>query len=219
MQVLVKSGAVALFFGVVACAAGGDPTGGDPFVGDALAGDTHAGDPIGGDAHAGDSIGGDAHVGDSIGGDAHAGDSQGGDSSEGDPGSAGDTDDPYSGRPLGQCVVNDDCPLNALGERLCLRSTPGGVCSGCGTADHCPADTDCNSGTCVAACDFDDDCPPGMLCSGMGRCIVQSCAQDICPTPLFGCNASDYCQRAVCPGACPPYTTCVDGLCIEDRAL
>ncbi len=127
--------------------------------------------------------------------------------------------DPYAGRPLGQCVVNDDCPENPNGK-LCNRNLPGGSCGFCGNDSVC--DDECFNGTCITTCGETEDCPPGLRCTGTGRCAAERCDSGVCPVPLFGCSESDFCTRIDCsndPNSCPSGTTCVDELCIEDRML
>ncbi len=130
--------------------------------------------------------------------------------------------DPYEGRPIGQCVENADCPVGPGGQ-MCSRALPGGVCLGCGDDTHCPGTTTCSMfAACVTECADDADCPPGTECGGTGRCGAIDCVNDACPVPLFGCNDSGRCERVDCSddaGVCPDRTTCIDGRCIENRAL
>lgn len=129
------------------------------------------------------------------------------------------TGDPYAARPLGQCVIADDCPENPNGK-VCNRNLPGGSCAACG--DNTVCDDECNFGTCITTCSDDTDCPPGLGCTGTGRCGAESCVNDVCPIPLFGCSESGLCTRIDCSqdaSVCPAQTTCVQGLCIEDRML
>lgn len=133
-----------------------------------------------------------------------------------------DMSDPFAGRPTGQCSSDADCPVGPNGQ-MCSRALPGGACLGCGSDADCPNGTSCSMfAACVTDCSTDDDCPPGLECLGSGRCAALSCAADVCPVALFACNGSNRCERADCsadPNVCPAQTTCVDGRCIEDRAL
>lgn len=130
--------------------------------------------------------------------------------------------DPYEGRPLGQCASNEDCPDGNNGPN-CNRSVPGGVCLGCGSNDDCPAPSVCSEyGACVIDwCGSDQDCPPGRTCGATGLCGIESCVAGACPTPMYTCGSSDRCERVSCAsqGDCPERTTCLAGLCIEDREL
>jgi hypothetical protein len=130
--------------------------------------------------------------------------------------------DPYEGRPKGQCTVNADCPEGPQGK-ICNRQLPGGACTACSPGGQgCPADTFCSEfGTCVMDCVTTDDCAPGLRCLGSGQCAAMPCVNGACPVPLFGCNASNLCTRTACnvEADCPEQTTCLSGLCIEERAL
>lgn len=130
-------------------------------------------------------------------------------------------EDPWAGRPIGQCNVDADCPDGSMGSGSCSRAMPGGVCIGCGTDQHCPVGTDCSQyGSCATSCVEDDDCPPGMSCALNGLCRAASCVDGACPVEMFACSSSNLCERASCVSDdCPPHTTCVNGLCIEDRNL
>jgi len=126
--------------------------------------------------------------------------------------------DPFEGRPIGQCAVSADCPDNPNGK-ICNRLLPGGSCGGCGNDNVC--DDECFVGTCVTTCGSDTDCAPGLRCTSAGRCGAVRCTNGTCPVPLFGCSESGLCQRVDCSGGetCPADTTCVSGVCIEDRAM
>lgn len=126
--------------------------------------------------------------------------------------------DPYEGRPVGQCAVSSDCPENPNGK-FCNRLLPGGSCGNCGTDVAC--EDECRVGTCVTTCSTTDDCPPGLRCSS-SLCRAQSCTNGVCPVPFFGCSSSDLCTRIDCSqdaSVCPSGTSCLSGLCIEDRFL
>ena len=134
---------------------------------------------------------------------------------------APDATDPWQGRPTGQCTRNADCPDGPNGAS-CNRAAPGGICLGCGTDDHCPSVAECTQfGACGITCASTDDCPPGLTCGGTGLCAILSCTNGVCPDPLFGCSDSGRCERLPCTPdiACPEATTCVDGLCIEQRSM
>jgi hypothetical protein len=128
--------------------------------------------------------------------------------------------DLYPGRPVGQCTTNGDCPDGPNGRR-CSRGVPGGTCMGCGSDEHCPESTVCYVGACVYECSELNGCPPGLYCLGSGRCGARWCVEGECPNAMFGCSASKRCRRAACEFGweCPDDTTCLDGVCIEDRAL
>jgi len=131
--------------------------------------------------------------------------------------------DPYAGRPIGQCVEDADCQENNA-SLTCTRTAPGGICNGCGVDADCPGSTTCYMGACVIGCDDAngvDDCPPGLYCLSSGKCGISWCAGGECAVPMFGCSESGRCARMECTAAisCPESTTCVDDLCIEDRAL
>ena len=128
--------------------------------------------------------------------------------------------DSFADRPLGQCVEDIDCKAqNDL--MYCNRAHPGGVCLGCGTDDQCPGDTICYVGSCVQECSELSDCPPGLYCTGAGRCGASWCVDNACTDALYGCGETGRCARAACSGVadCPAETSCTDGLCIEDREL
>ncbi|MFU8805520.1 MAG: hypothetical protein ACNA8W_17035 [Bradymonadaceae bacterium] len=134
---------------------------------------------------------------------------------------AGEFVDPYEGRPLGQCTENTDCPEGPNG-RSCSRALPGGACTGCSPSSGCPSDTTCSEfGACIMDCSNDDECAPGLRCLGTGRCAAMPCVNGECPVPLFGCSGAGNCERTGCTDQsdCPDQTTCISGLCIEDRAL
>ena len=134
---------------------------------------------------------------------------------------ASDVGDPYASRPVGQCAVSADCPTNPNGKD-CNRLLPGGSCGACDAVNDQYCDDTCFSGTCVTTCETNDDCPAGLRCTGSGRCAAQPCLDDLCPVPMFGCSASGFCQRIDCSAdanICPANTTCLSGLCIEDRQL
>mgnify|MGYP001269169923 FL=1 len=128
--------------------------------------------------------------------------------------------DPFQGRPTGQCTENADCP-DGLNGTMCSLALPGGACLGCGGDDDCPGVIECVFGNCVAACDTNDDCAPGLTCSGRGRCGAMPCVDGQCPVAFLTCNDSDRCSRQTCAdqGDCPAQTTCQGGYCIENRAL
>jgi hypothetical protein len=126
--------------------------------------------------------------------------------------------DPYVGRPTGQCDVSGDCGA----EGSCSRTAPGGICNGPPSiCEALPGSYSANFGACQRDCSDTDDCPPGLTCNGQGVCIIQRCAANVCPTPLFGCTQSGLCTRVDCSAGqtCPGGTTCTRGLCIEDREL
>ncbi len=184
---------------------------------DALGSDALSADAVG-DAQSEDADGGDTSQSDTSGSDAtQSADADGGDTSETD--TSGPVD-PYADRPLGQCTVNADCPNGPQG-RICNRVLPGGSCGGCGNDSHCPVDTSCveGVGSCAQDCTTTNDCAPGLSCGATGRCGAMLCVDGACPVPLFGCSASNRCQRVSCTvqADCPAMTTCISGLCIEDR--
>jgi hypothetical protein len=128
--------------------------------------------------------------------------------------------DPYPNRPLGQCVVDADCPENPNGK-VCNQLLPGGSCGACDAFNDLYCDDTCFNGTCITTCQDTEDCPPGLSCSN-GRCGATSCVDGTCPIPWFGCSASDRCQRISCEqntNICPEGTECVSGLCMEKRML
>lgn len=130
-----------------------------------------------------------------------------------------DMADPFEGRPIGQCVVSSDCPSNPNGA-FCNQTLPGGSCGGCGIDAHC--DDECFNGVCVTTCQTNSDCPPGLSCTGAGRCGAMLCVNGQCPDSLFGCSASNRCERIDCStdsSICPAGTICTQGLCIESRVL
>ena len=130
------------------------------------------------------------------------------------------TPDEFAGRPLGQCVENEQCPVGPNGQ-MCSRLLPGGACTGCGNDTHCPGNAVCALGNCVTECADETDCPPGLRCLGSGRCAALRCVDGACPIALFGCTDSGLCQRMACnvQDDCPAQTRCVNGLCLETRAL
>ena len=131
-----------------------------------------------------------------------------------------DAGDPFAARPLGQCTVDSDCPQGPMGPGSCSRTAPGGICLGCGTGEHCPADTSCSQyGSCNHECSDDEGCPPGMACGATGLCRAADCVGGVCPVAMFGCDSSDRCARVACGASCPEDTSCVEGLCVEDRQL
>lgn len=146
----------------------------------------------------------------------------GSDAHETDTGSdMGASEDPFAGRPVGQCTANADCPVGPQGQE-CSEALPGGACVGCGSDVDCPGTTECQFGTCIETCATNDDCAPGLRCLGSGRCGATPCQNDVCPVALFGCSESGNCARVDCstdPTVCPDLTTCTGGWCIEDRAL
>lgn len=154
--------------------------------------------------------------------DVEEGDVQ--DEEDEDTGDSEDTgpaeEDPYEDRPMGKCITNLDCPIMAQGYRECGRSVPGGVCRGCGEGE-CGIMAACMFGTCQDVCDTKEDCAPGLTCSSQGVCAIERCQNNVCPTPLFGCSATGFCERIACADQsdCPELTTCTDGLCIENRQL
>ncbi len=127
--------------------------------------------------------------------------------------------DSYPGRPVGQCTTNGDCPDGPNGQR-CNRGMPGGSCMGCGSDEHCPESTVCYVGACVYECSELNDCPPGLYCLGSGRCGASWCVEGECPDAMFGCSSSKRCRRVACEFRwdCPDDTTCLDGVCVENRA-
>ncbi len=130
-----------------------------------------------------------------------------------------DVGDPYASRPLGQCAVTADCPDNPNGKD-CNRALPGGSCGACDAVNDQYCDDTCFNGTCITTCATTEECPAGLRCTGSGRCAAQPCLDDVCPVPMFGCSASGLCQRIDCSAdanICPSNTTCLLGLCIEDR--
>ncbi|MEZ4459850.1 MAG: hypothetical protein R3E66_09000 [bacterium] len=132
-----------------------------------------------------------------------------------------DANDPYANRPLGQCAVDDDCPTNPNGK-TCNRLLPGGSCGSCDAFNDLYCDDTCFNGTCITTCSTSDDCPAGLRCLGSGRCGAESCQNGVCPVPWLGCSASNLCTRVECaddPNVCPAQTTCVQGVCIEDRQV
>lgn len=134
---------------------------------------------------------------------------------------AADVGDPFASRPVGQCAVTSDCPENPNGKD-CNRLLPGGSCGACDAFNDLFCDDTCFNGTCVTTCGTTEECPAGLRCTGSGRCAAQPCVNDVCPVPMFGCSASGLCQRIDCSAdanICPSNTTCLLGLCIEDRQL
>ncbi|MCK5689363.1 hypothetical protein KAI87_08840, partial [Myxococcota bacterium] len=122
----------------------------------------------------------------------------------------------------GQCVDNGDC----TGGSECNVTAPGGICGSCmASNDNCAPNHSCTAyGSCNRICDYDEDCPEGMRCSGTGLCAVEYCVGGVCPSPLFGCpddNDSGMCIRVDCSGgtACPTDTTCTNGVCVENISL
>lgn len=130
------------------------------------------------------------------------------------------SEDPYEDRPQGQCNEALDCEVMAGGSRSCTRTAPGGLCAGCGDGD-CGSMAECKFGTCQAICTSKEDCAPGLTCLSGGTCGIERCVNNVCPTPMFGCTASGYCERVACTqqSDCPALTTCTKGLCIENRQL
>lgn len=145
---------------------------------------------------------------------------------EEDSGDTGDSSsDDYAGRPLGQCTENSDCPDGPMGQGICSRALPGGACMSCGNDSHCPSGSSCSDyGSCVGDCNADEQCAPGLRCLSSGICAAILCSDNSeCPS-LFVCSGGTrgQCERTECAGdasTCPDATTCVDGRCIEDRAL
>lgn len=124
----------------------------------------------------------------------------------------------FPSRPAGQCTATADCGDANL---TCSRQAVGGICQGpCDACDNIPdAYTySCVQGSCVRDCASDDDCSLGRYCTGSGRCAIERCVDNVCPTPLFGCTSPDgVCQRFSCDAMtpCPQGTTCTNGVCIE----
>lgn len=130
-----------------------------------------------------------------------------------------DLGDPFPGRPKGQCQQKLDCPVQPNAD---CGSIPGGSCLNCATQDsNCPEDAVCSQfGACVVECQSENDCAPGLRCTGAGRCAPQRCQQGVCPTPLFGCTASGLCERKNCEDdvtVCDPGTICLKSRCVLDR--
>jgi hypothetical protein len=123
--------------------------------------------------------------------------------------------DPYAGRPLGQCNGSADC---AAGQ-ICSNA-PGGICT-CSDDSDCGPDLGCSAfSVCVGDCSVDDDCAPGFSCRPNGTCGILTCSEGTCPVPLYACSDLGLCERAACsPGTCPDHTTCSGGRCIEDRQI
>ena len=128
--------------------------------------------------------------------------------------------DPFAGRPLGQCRLDTDCPNGPNGQS-CSRRLPGGACLGCGLDEHCPQGTTCQFGTCIAECERAEDCAPGLRCLNSGRCAAMPCVDGRCPVEFFSCDASERCTRSLCEAQvdCPAATRCLEGVCVEQRAL
>ncbi len=130
------------------------------------------------------------------------------------------SEDPYEDHPMGQCNENLECEIMVGGYRSCTRTAPGGLCAGCGDGE-CGNMAECKFGTCQATCTSKTDCAPGLICLSGGTCGIERCVKNVCPTPMFGCTASGFCERKACEkqADCPTLTTCTSGLCIEDRQL
>ena len=188
-------------------------------------------DETGSDETGSDGTGTDETGSDETDSDGTGTDETGSDETETDETSADETEsgetgadetvvDSFADRPLGQCTSDMDCKAqNDL--MYCNRAHPGGVCLGCGTDDQCPGDTVCYVGSCVQECSTLTDCPPGLYCTGAGRCGASWCVDDTCSDALYGCGDTGRCARVSCSGSddCPAETTCVEGLCIEDREI
>ena len=120
-------------------------------------------------------------------------------------------------RPSGQCSTTLDC---GSAELTCNRSAVGGSCQGpCSACASIPgsATYTCVAGACVRECDGSEECPLGKYCS-RGRCLIQRCSNDVCPSAIFGCTSPDgICQRRSCAGGevCPAGTLCEAGVCME----
>lgn len=127
----------------------------------------------------------------------------------------------YDDRVQGDCVATSDCGSS---DFYCERSAVGGACSGCtNNCDDMPGSGSyqCVFGTCVAECSADSECPPGRFCNTRrGLCQVETCTNDVCPVPWFGCSEPDgICVRLSCDAgeACPTGTQCDGTYCIEDH--
>lgn len=135
-------------------------------------------------------------------------------------------EDPWAGRPTGQCVRDSDCPAGPMGPGECFLGLPGGRCNAsCGDDAHCPSVASCNDyGACAGDCSVDNDCAPGLRCTQQG-CAAVACVNGQCPIPYLGCDTSlsrPQCARIKCssdPSVCPGGTTCMSGYCVENRAL
>ncbi|TDP75998.1 hypothetical protein [Bradymonas sediminis] len=220
--------------------AGGDASGSDATESDAQAADTReepsdsTGDDATGDASVepdGDGeqdvtqpedVADDVDVDvDVDSGDAGPGEDTGDASSEDVADTTDPNEDPYEGRPPGQCTSTSECP----GEfTMCHLSFPGGSCATCASDADCPSGRACNQyGACVTECDSDEECPLGLYCLGSGQCAAVRCADDSdCPA-LYACGDTlNQCERIDCSAdasVCPSGTTCSSGRCMEDRQL
>jgi hypothetical protein len=132
-----------------------------------------------------------------------------------------DGGDPFAGRPIGQCVVNSDCPVGAQGGAECARHVPGGFCRWCSDQVHCPVVAFCGPyGACAIDCSSENDCPPGQTCDlPANMCRMMNCVDGQCPVALFGCDSNNRCVRKACVDGCPVGTSCVEDYCVENRAI
>src|SRR5690554_921155 len=130
-------------------------------------------------------------------------------------------EDPYEGRPPGQCTTSSECP----GEMtVCHVSFPGGSCATCVNDSDCPSGRTCNIyRACVTECSSNEECPLGLRCLSSGQCAALPCSSDSdCPV-LYACaDVLNQCERIDCSAdatVCPGGTTCSGGRCMEDRQL
>lgn len=110
------------------------------------------------------------------------------------------------------CRSNTDCP----GISTCNVIAPGGICTGCGTDNDCPAALSCGPvGACIRDCSSDADCSLGKRCGVTGRCLARTCSIGTpCPEPYVCGN--NQCRRPACPtNTCPAPLTCLAGTCVE----
>ena len=129
---------------------------------------------------------------------------------------------PYADRAKGDCTRTSDC---GSAELFCEREAVGGTCYGsCTACDDLPGSNtyQCIAGACVPECGEDTDCPPGRFCNTRrGVCQVETCTNNVCPVPWFGCSAPDgICVRFSCDAgqACPAGTQCDGSYCIENHS-